>query len=50
MQEKQKDAAGTALTLEELRRLTQDHRVCWKVLPEKIPVKEEAPLKRLNLT
>ena len=45
MQEKQKDATETAPTLEELRMLVQDHRVCWEVLPEKIPVKDEAPLK-----
>jgi len=45
MQEKKKNAAETTQTLEELRMLVQDHRVCWEVLPEKIPVKDEAPLK-----
>ena len=45
MKEKKKDSAETTPTLEELRMFVQDHRVCWEVLPEKIPVKEEAPLK-----
>ena len=45
MQEKKKNAAETTQTLEELRMLVQDHRVCWEVLPEKIPVKDDAPLK-----
>ena len=45
MQEKKKDLAETNQTLEDLRMFVQDHRVCWEVLPEKIPVKEETPLK-----
>ena len=45
MQEKNKDAAETTQTLEELRMVVQDHRVCWEVLPERIPVKDEEPLK-----
>lgn len=45
MKEKKNDSAKTTSTLEELRMFVQDHRVCWEVLPEKTPVKEEAPLK-----
>ena len=45
MQEKKKDAAETMQTLEELQMIIQDHRVCWEVLPEQIPVKNDAPLK-----
>ena len=45
MQEKKNDSAEIIRTLEELRMFIQDHRVYWEVLPEKIPVKEEAPLK-----
>ncbi len=45
MKEKKKDSAETTPTLEELRMLVQDHRVCWEVLPEKISVKEETSLK-----
>jgi hypothetical protein len=45
MQEKKKDSAETAQTLEELRMFVQSHRVCWEVLPERIPVKDEEPLK-----
>ena len=45
MQEKKNDSAETIRTLEELRMFIQDHRVYWEVLPEKIPVKEEATLK-----
>jgi hypothetical protein len=32
-------------TEEELKSLVQEHKVCWEVLPEQIPVKEELPLK-----
>jgi hypothetical protein len=45
MQEKKKDSAETAQTLEELRMFVQSHRVCWEVLTERIPVKDEEPLK-----
>ena len=45
MQEKKKEEAETTPTPEELRMFVQDHRVCWEVLPERIPVMDEAPLK-----
>ena len=45
MQEKKKDSAETTQTLEELRMFVQNHRVCWEVLPERIPVKDDEPLK-----
>jgi hypothetical protein len=45
MQEKKNDPAKTTHTLEELRMVVQDNRVCWEVLPERIPVKDEEPLK-----
>ncbi|GJL53063.1 MAG: hypothetical protein NPIRA02_01950 [Nitrospirales bacterium] len=49
MKERKKDVATTPKTfqetVEELRMVVQDHRVCWEVLPEQIPVKDEAPLK-----
>ncbi len=45
MQEKKNDAAETMQTLEELQMIIQDHRVCWEALPERIPVKDEEPLK-----
>jgi len=32
-------------TVEELKALIRQHRVCWEVLPEKVPVKEARPLK-----
>lgn len=32
-------------TVEEIKKVVQDHRVCWEVLPERIPVKEEPLLK-----
>ena len=48
MKDKKKDEATTPKTfqetVEELRVLIQGHRVCWEVLPEQIPVKDEAPL------
>ncbi len=49
MMEQKKDEGTTPKTtqetVEELRQLIQDHRVCWEVLPERIPVKEEPLLK-----
>jgi len=32
-------------TVEELKALIRQHRVCWEVLPEQVPVKEDRPLK-----
>jgi hypothetical protein len=45
MQEKKKDSAEATPALEELRMFVQNHRVCWEVLPERIPVKDDEPLK-----
>ena len=45
MQKKKKDSAETTQTIEELRMFVQNHRVCWEVLPERIPVKDDEPLK-----
>jgi hypothetical protein len=36
-------STGNAI-LEELQVLVNNHRVCWEVLPEQIPVKEDKPL------
>jgi hypothetical protein len=37
MQEKKKASAKTTQTFEELQMVVQSHRVCWEVLPERIP-------------
>ena len=45
MQEKKNDSDETTQTLEELLMFVQNHRVCWEVLPERIPVKDDEPLR-----
>ena len=45
MKEKNNDSAEATPTLDKLRMFVQDHRVCWEVLPERIPVADEEPLK-----
>jgi hypothetical protein len=35
----------TLKTIEELQALVQKHQICWEVLPERVPVKGDNPLK-----
>lgn len=41
---KSKQASTGNAIVEELKVLVNNHRVCWEVLPEQIPVKEDKPL------
>ena len=40
-----KNSSPLQLTVEELKALIRQHRVCWDVLPEQVSVKEHRPLK-----
>ena len=43
--EKSEKSVSHQETVEELQALVRQHRVCWDVLPEQIPVKESPLLK-----
>jgi hypothetical protein len=43
--EKSEKSLSHMETMEELKALIRQHRVCWEVLPEQVPVKEDRPLK-----
>lgn len=43
-EEKLENDPSPEKTIESLKALVQQHKICWEVFPEQIPVKEDKPL------